>query len=246
MENKSSIPLCKDMIYDFITLIKFLNDKRNEGNDNDIQEESKIYEVINKLKDRVSNNFIKIFENNDGLTIDKTTAIFEYYLKVIYEAVNNDMKIYEQKLNEESKKRINDYYQKSKSNLISIKDFARAIRLFTTLVLFLEEDKEKKKKNNLNNVLNYLKEPDLWSKDIYEDQDVNKNLNELISIDAPINQIISLCEYLGKDIEDNYFEDIKKEIKIEFMRNAKDNKEEYKDEEDLFEAKDDDDNSRDN
>jgi len=165
---------------------------------------------------------------------------------LIYEVVNNEMKIYIQELNEELKNIINNYYKKSKSNLIRKKDFARAIRLFTTLVLFLEEDKEKKKKNNLNNVLNYLKEPDLWSKDIYEDQDVNKNLNELISIDAPINQIISLCEYLGKDIEDNYFEDIKKEIKIEFMRNAKDNKEEYKDEEDLFEAKDDDDNSRDN
>jgi len=97
MENKSNIPLCKDMIYDFITLIKFLNDKRNEGNDNDIQEESKIYKVIDELKDRVSDDFIKLFENNEDLTIDKTTLIFEYYLKVIYEAVNNEMK--NQKIN---------------------------------------------------------------------------------------------------------------------------------------------------
>ena len=76
MENKNNIPLCKDMIHDFITLIKFLNDN-NEGNDNDIKEESKIYEVINKIKDRISYKFIKIFENKDDLTIDKTTSIFE-------------------------------------------------------------------------------------------------------------------------------------------------------------------------
>ena len=212
MDNKSSIPLCKDMIYDFITLIKFLNEKRNEGNDKDIKEESKIYEVINKLKDRVSDNFIKIFENNDGLTIDKTTSIFEYYLKSIYEVVSNEIKIYKQELNEESKNKIKDYYQKSKKNIIKKTEFARAIRIFTTLVLFLEEDKENKLKNNRNNILNYLKAPDLWSKDLYEDQDFNNNLIELKSINAPINQIISLYEYLGKDIENNYFDDIKKEI----------------------------------
>ena len=210
MDNKNNIPLFKDMIYDFITLIKFLNEEKNEGNDNDIKEESKIYEVINKLKDRVSNIFIKIFENNDGLTIDKTTSIFEYYLKAIYEVVNNEMKIYNQELNEESKNIINDYYQKSKSHFISKKDFARAIRLFTTLVLFLEEDKENKIKNNRNNIVNYLKEPDLWNQEIYEDQNFNKNINELKSINAPINQIISLYEYLCKDIEDNYFEDTTK------------------------------------
>ena len=230
MDNKNSILLCKNMIYDFITLIKFLNDKRN---DNDIKEESKIYEVINKLKDRVSNNFIKIFENNDGLTIDKTTSIFEYYLKAIYEVVNNEMKIYNQELNEESKNIINDYYQKSKSHFISKKDFASAIRLFTTLVLFLEEDKENKLKNNRNNIVNYLKEPDLWNQEIYEDENFNKNINELKSINAPINQIISLYEYLGKDIEDNYFEDTTK-VKPEESEDDPFEQHEEEEEDDLF------------
>jgi hypothetical protein len=213
MDNKSSISLLKNMIKDFITLIKFLNVKRKEGNDKDIKEESKIHEVIDKLNGRISDYFIKIFEHNDDLTIDKTTAIFEYYLKAIYEVVNNEMKKYKQELNYKSKNIINDYYQKSKSHLISKNEFSNAIRLFTTLVLFLEEDKEIKIKTNRNNILNYLKEPDLWSKEVYEDQYFNKNLNKLKSINAPINQIISLYEYLGNDIEDNYFDDIKKKIK---------------------------------
>ena len=76
------------------------------------------------------------------------------------------MKIYNQELNEESKNIINDYYQKSKSHLISKKDFARAIRLFTTLVLFLEEDKENKIKNNCNNIVYYLKQLDLWNQEM--------------------------------------------------------------------------------
>ena len=122
------------------------------------------------------------------------------------------MKIYNQELNEDSKNAINEYYQKSKKHLIIKAEFARAIRLFTTLVLFLEEDKENKLKNNRNNVVNYLKAPDLWNKETFEDQNFGKNLIELKSINAPINQIISLYECLGKDIENNYFEDIIKEI----------------------------------
>ena len=63
MDNKSSIPLYKDMIYEFIALIKFLNDKRNEANDIDINEESKIYEV-NKFKNN-SNNVVNYYSTGN-------------------------------------------------------------------------------------------------------------------------------------------------------------------------------------
>ena len=133
------------------------------------------------------------------------------------------MEIYTQELNEKSKNIINDYYQKSKSHLISKKIFAYAIRLFITLVLFLEEDKENKIKSNRNNVVNYLNSPNLWNKEIYEAQNFNKNFTELKSINAPINQIISLYECLGNDFE--------KKIEIEYIKNNNANKEESKDEE---------------
>ena len=217
-ENKKNINMFINIINDFITLIKFLNDKRKEGNnnENDYSEQKKIYEVINKLKDRVSKYFIKIFENNDGLTIDKTFGILEYYLKLIYEDIKNYLNDYQEKLDEESIKKLKDYYQNNQNkHLINKKDFAHAIRLFITLVLVPEEDKEKKIKYNHNNLVNYLKSSDLWKKEIYDKEDFNKNLNELKLINAKINQIISLYEILGKDIEDNFCEDVKKKIEIE-------------------------------
>ena len=82
-----------------------------------------------------------------------------------------------------------------------------------TLVLFLEDDKENKIKLNRNNIINYLKAPDLWNKDIDDMQTFYLNLNELKSINAQINQIISLYELLGKDIEDNFFDEVKKMLK---------------------------------
>ena len=241
IDNKGNNYICKDTINNFVTLIKFLNDKRKDNiNEDDIKEETKIYEVIDKLKDKISDNFIKLFDKQEGLTVDKTSGIFEYYLKLIYEDVNDEINKYQIELNENSKNIINDYYQKS--NHIKRKDFAQAIRIFMTLVLFLEDDKENKIKSNHNNIINYLKSPDLWSKDTYEEPNFYLNLNELKSADVKINQIIHLYEFLGKDIEDNAFEDVKKNIQEE--ENQKESKDENnlddEEEDDPFGEKDDD------
>ena len=100
MNNKGNTQLYKDIINDFLTLIKFLNDEKKEGKDkeNNIKEESKIYEILDKIKDKVSDNFMKIFSKNDGLTIDKASDIFEYYLKSIYEDANKEIKCYQKTL----------------------------------------------------------------------------------------------------------------------------------------------------
>ena len=230
-DNKNS-NLCKDIVNDFIILIKYLNDKRkqkenekiitdkakenNKENDIKITEDTKIYEVVNKLKDSFSNNFIKIFEKKDNLTIDKTSDIFTYYLKLIFDIVKDDLKDYQEKtLDEESKRKIDNYCEKD--HPIKKEDFACAIRLFTTLVLFLEkdkEDKEKKIKNNRNNIVNYLNSIDLWN-DIYSHPDFNKNLNELRDLNVKISQIIPLYEALGSDIKETDFDNVKREIETE-------------------------------
>ena len=203
------------MICDFIKLVKFLNEKKRENSneENVIKEENKLYEIVNKLEDKISEGFIKLFERNDGLTVDKIPAILDYYLKLIYENVNGEIKKYQQELNDESKNYINNYFKKN--HIIKKKDFAYAIRLFITLVLFPEDDKENKIKSNCNNVVNYLKVPDFWDKDIYNDKDFDNNLNELKLFNSKINQIISLYEFLGKDIESNFCEDVKKHIEEE-------------------------------
>ena len=209
-DNEGNTNLYKNVIYDFITLIKFLNEKRKEDNNkgDDIKEESKIYEILNKLQGKISENFIEIFRSKEGLTIDKTPEIFEYYLKSIYEDVNAEISKYQIELDDDSKEKIEKY-----SYHINKEEFAHAIRLFMTLVLFLEDDKENKIKSNRNNIINYLKAPDLWNKEIDDKQTFYSNLNELKSINAQINQIIPLYELLGKDIEDNFFDEVKKMLK---------------------------------
>ncbi len=233
-DNKNSI-LCQDIINDFITLIKYLNDKKKENNneiiiddktkenkeenqenkENDfkISKETTIKEVVNTLTGSFSNNFIKLFETEDNATIDKTSDIFTYYLKLNFDLVKEELDDYQENLDEESKKKIDNYYS-DKVHTIKKEDFACAIRLFTTLVLFLEKDKEKKIKNNRNNLVNYLKASDLW-RDIYDHPDFNKNLNELRDINVKISQIIPLYEVLGKDIKESDYDDVRAQIEKE-------------------------------
>ena len=219
--NKENSYFCKNTIKDFIELIKYLNSKKKENNEeinkeNDINitEQTKINEVVVKLKSNFSNaNFINLFENNDGLTIEKTSEIFLYYLKLIFGLVKDNLKEFQKELEDKSKEIINDYYKNE--HLISKKDLSCAIRLFATLVLFLEEDKENKIKNNRNNLINYLKASDLWSSEISENDDFNNKLNELKLINAQVNQTIYLYLALGEDIEPEFTKDVINEIKKE-------------------------------
>ena len=209
----ANLDLDKEIINDFISLIKYLNDKKKESIEgNEIKDDKKIYELINEnLKESVSINFIKIFENNDGLTIDKTFSIFDYYLKLAYEKVEEELTKYKTSLSEISKEAINNYY--SKKDPISKKEICYAIRLFSTLVLLYEEDKENKIQNNHNNFANYLKIQDLWTKEAYDS--INKHLNEFKLWNVEINQIVPLYDTLEGDIDPNYFEDVNRKIQNE-------------------------------
>ena len=213
-----NIHLYKEIIIDFIELFKFLNNNRKENKDykgDYIKEEEKLINIVPNIKDVTSENFKKLFEGQDGLTVDKTSEIFEYYLKVIFDDIKVEIKKYQNKLDENSKESINKYNEKEKKHIINKKDFAYAIRLFVSLVLLFEENKENKIKYNNNNIINYLKSEDLWKKEIYNNDKFDGNLNEFKLMNFHIDQIIPLYEELGKDIEDNFFDDVKRQIKNE-------------------------------
>ena len=81
-ENENNLYLHKKIIQDFIKIIKYLNnisfDKENE-----LWKNTTIYEII-ELNDETSNIFLKLFQNQEGLTVSKIIDIFDYYLKLIY------------------------------------------------------------------------------------------------------------------------------------------------------------------
>ena len=82
-ENKENLEIYEDIINNFIILIEYLNIIKKEEN-NDIGSETKISQVLKDIDDRITFDFKKIFEERKELTLNKTSDIFDYYLKLIF------------------------------------------------------------------------------------------------------------------------------------------------------------------
>ena len=185
-----------------------------------ISEKSLIYDILKEnIEDRISTNFLKIFEKRIELTVNKIPNIFNLYLQLIFKDIKDEIKKY-QILDENDKKdklektkKILDIYFKKEEIVIRKVDLEKAIRIFTSLVLFREKDKENKIKLNIKNIFDYFKSPDLWDNKIYKDKRFIQNLNELKLCNIQINQIIWLYSYLVGNEEIGVFKEIEEYIR---------------------------------
>ena len=211
-DNDKNTYLFQKIIEDFIQLIIFLNKNKKllkEGNKNAIyiNDNNKIYEIINELGDKVKFNYIKdLFKDKDTFLISKTSYLFEFFRNLVFEMFKLELKAFQTEIKEEEKKLIDDYFKSKK--LITKDDFKYSIRSFIILFLNLDNDKENNIKENQNNIINYLDIPDIWHKNIYENKHFHEELEDLKRLNIKMNQIIFLYDYLGDDINDDYFKDI--------------------------------------
>ena len=205
----------KNLINDFLSLMEYLNNiiKNKQDNDNNVKGSTKVYDVLKNINNNVSNEFLSIFDEKNKLKVNKIAEIFNYFLLLVFTDIKEEIKNYqkgmefehekENQIDEKSIQQLNEYFQKK--IFISKEDLEKAIRLFITLVLFREKDKENKIKLNRKNIVDYLKSPDLWSDEIYKNSKFNENLDELKLCNIQINNILFLYDYLiekEKDIEE--------------------------------------------
>ena len=222
-QNKENDNLFKTIFNDFIQLIIYLNHNKtllNENNEKalDVKDNDKICEIVEKLGQKISNDFKVLFKGKEKLTISKITSLFEYYRNLIFERIKSQFKEYQVDLEEEKKKSVEDYFNNENHHFLITKEiFKKSIRSLIILFLNFENDKENKIKGNQNNIINYfdIGIPDLWDINIYNNIDFNKELEELKKLNIKINQILTLYDYLGDDINDDYFEDVKRAVKNE-------------------------------
>ena len=217
VKDNKNLEFYEIIINNLLILIEYLNNvkKEEEKDSNDITSESIIYDILKKIDASIFPDFLEKFKDKNSLTVSKASEIFYYFIKLIFKDVKDELKKYkEQKeskedlpnnLDEITKKQLDSYFVKED---ITIKkyDLENALRLFITLVLFREKDKENKVKKNRKNLIDYLKTQDFWDYKIYnnEKEEFNKNLNELKMCKIQVNQTIWLYNYLigNKEIDE--------------------------------------------
>ena len=237
----------KSIINDFVNLIEYLYKIKIDENEKiKIDENTKIYEVLKNLKG-VSNDFKNIFKEKNDLNVKKISNIYDYYLKLLFKYVKKDIENYQEKkvfeeknisktkqdkekkekkeekqgfnLDDKTIKKLDDFF--SKEDLTITKEsLAEALRLFMSIILYREEDKENRIKLNKNNIVGYLKEQDLWENNNIKikDEKFDDNLSTIKSFKIKIKEIICLYYYLT----DNKDEDFENDIKEKYQKYLED------------------------
>jgi hypothetical protein len=206
------------IINNFITLIEYLNKAYKDKNDK-INGNTKICDIdVIKNTNNISKDFQGLFQEkkqeekekkqsdnsnviiNANFIVSKITNIFDYFLKLIFKYVKSDIEKYQVK-NENEKIA---YNLDDKDMEITKKDLASAIRQFITLVLYRERDsdKDQKIKKNKKNIIDYLKNKDLWESKLYNNQSkFETDLKKLKGLNIQIKEILFFY-YSLKDFDE--------------------------------------------
>ena len=143
--------------------------------------------------------------------VSKITNIFAYFLELIFKDVKKDIAKYQ----EENKEEKMVYNFNDKDMFIKKSNLASAIRLFITLILYREEDKDKEEKikSNKKNIIDYLNNKDLWESTFY-DNETNKlkfegDLSKLKDLNIKVKEILYFYNYLIGNKDEGFEEEVK-------------------------------------
>lgn len=172
-----------------------------------LKQKQKLLKFSKNIDSDKSNEFLTIFDETSELIVNKIFKIFNYYLLMILPEIKGEIRNYqeitefeiENKLDNNLSPKLNEYFQKQ--HIINREDLENAIRLFITLVLFREKDKENKIKLNRKNIIDYLKQSDLWNSEIFKNEKFNENLDELKLCNIQINNIMLLYDFLVEKVQ---------------------------------------------
>ena len=208
----------KEIITNFITLIEYLN-RASKDENKKINGNTKICDIdIVKNTKNISKDFMEIFKEKTeedknnikvNLNVSKIINIFNYFLKLIFNYVKKDIKKYQEKKDKKAYE-LNDEDMAIKKN-----DLASAIRLFMTLVLYRENerDKDTKIKENKKNIIDYLKNKDLWESALYNNSKrFEEDLIKIKGLNIKIKEILFFYNYLIDNKDEGFEEEIVKHI----------------------------------
>ena len=132
---------------------------------------------------------------------------------MIFKYVKKDIEKHQEK-KEINKQKIDEIFKKDM--VIQKGDLASAIRLFITLVLFREkeEDKHKKIKTNEKNIIDYLKNKDLWKSSLYNNKTrFEENLSKIKKLNIKIKEIFYFYNYLVNNKDEGFEKEVENNIK---------------------------------
>lgn len=207
-ELNSELKDCLLFLKEIEKLMNYLN--KNNPKENSINRILGLTE-LNELKK------IRIFfmnRNNDEFTVGKIYSILNYFELLIFEKIKNEIKKYQIDLIDEEKEKISKYFENNDINIfesntnknkyyITKEKMSIALRRLITRHLIINiilEDDDETIQESKENIVKYLKSPDLWDEFKEKFEKLKLVLDkEIKSFNICFNKILSFYEFLDSE-----------------------------------------------
>ena len=188
------------ILFSIQLLIFYLKERNKE----EFEEEVKVSTLIN---DKILPNYIHLSEetirlfNENNFTIFHIFTVYEYFELLCYEDFkSNTDNDYKQKMTEDKKKTILDYFKKKdetkKGYLITKLILSGAVRKFISRVLTGQRDDREINPNfEIFGFMEYKE--DIWKNEVFNNANFSEELNELSEFDIHIENAVDLYDILG-------------------------------------------------
>ena len=215
MKKLNDLKSCVEINENIINIIKYVN-----ANDKVINANQPIYKIINEedFNYKINAQLKYFLNNNQNLIVSKLTNIVVFLENLYFEMAMREKKEYKEKIGEEIKNKLDDYYA-NKKGIINTKN-----KLAINIIRFLLNIEIAKKNSKTffvdfeDNIFDYLCHNFFWNNNIFNDPVFSQEVQEYKDLEICIKNAYDLYCYISKE-EKRKFEkeinELKEKIKIE-------------------------------
>ena len=172
-----------------------------------------IIETINDFPNyfKIPNDTKNLFKN--PFSISQIISVYEYFELLCFEEFKKNIDpSYKEEINDEKKKKIENYFDNNPYILLNKSViYSTIIKFISRSLLGIREDLEIGANLELFSIL-AIKE-DCWNREISNNSKFGEEINILQQLDIKVGEVLNLYEILGGD-NNLLGEDIKKEVEI--------------------------------
>ena len=206
----SNLKLCLEVNEELLNIINYIN--KNFKN-NKIRKP--LYDIINEggFTYKINEELKEFMKNNKNIIVSKLSNLIIYLEMLYFKLAMEKINIYEEKIDEKTRNKINEYNKVKSGQLINKEKLSLTIIKFL-LNLIMNQKTELIDMND--NIFDYLSNKFLWNNEIYTDNRFIKECEEYKYLGIYVKNIYDFYNYIANDFKDK-FEKEKKEI-IEKIR----------------------------
>ena len=198
---------CFEIHKNFNDIVKYVN-----KNIKKVKNENSLFEIINDnvFPPKIKENLKEFLKNNSTITVDKLSELIKFFEQLYFDIAMEKVNELKEKMDEETKNKINNYYKKKNGQFITKEELSIAIIKFLLNVVINQRDIAELIDIN-DNLFEYLNNKFLWNVEISTDNRFTKEMEEYKRLGIFVKNSYDFYCYISNDIK-NKLE--KEKIKI--------------------------------